>query len=179
MIIGFCGYAGAGKDEAARGLSGFTRRAFADELKREVMAFAVAHYKINPLACSPAEKELIRWLMVGHGATMRKIDPDYWVNHVEASMSRVDQGPMTGKTVGLLPISTNWAITDVRYANECKWIKNQGGSVVLVIRPGFRAANDEESGSIQEIITRRLITRAIDNCGTIEELHRQVREIAA
>jgi hypothetical protein len=176
MIIAFTGYSLSGKDEAAKGLKGFQRRAFADALKQEVQAFCISNYKINPLNCTPAEKEFIRTLLVHHGRAMRQIQADYWIQHVAASMRVIDQ-LSTARMSELKPIPADFAITDCRYLNEALWVESLGGIVVWVIRPGCGPANTEERGSIEEIVASGLIPKTIDNCGTVEELHEKVRRL--
>jgi len=175
MIIGLTGNARVGKDTAARGLTGWIRRAFADELKREVAAFALSAYKIMALNCTPEQKELIRWLMVGHGRTMRAIDPQYWIGHVEASMQMVDNAPLVGKMCSLVPIKANFVVTDVRYRNEAEWVESKGGRTIMIVRHGYGPANETEAQSIGELIASGLVSATIDNDGTIEELHEKTR----
>lgn len=177
-IIGVTGYARVGKDTAARGLPGYQRRAFADALKLECRAFCLSAYKIDPNTDDAREKALIRWLLVGHGETMRRLNPRYWIDHVEASMMREVTGPMTGKTVDLERIPAKWVITDVRYRNEAEWVEAQGGINILIIRPNHGPANPTEAASIAEIIAVGLVHATIDNCGTIEDLHRLTRSVA-
>jgi hypothetical protein len=180
VLIALCGFAKTGKDTAAKGLTGFVRRAFADELKREVCAFAMSAYKINPMNCTPEQKELIRWLMVGHGRTMRAINPNYWIRYVEASMQFPhpddrDKYTTPGAVVRMVDLP-DVVITDCRYRNEAEWVESKGGRTILILRPGYDAANDEEAQSIRELIVSGLVSATIDNCGTVEELHEKIRK---
>jgi hypothetical protein len=166
MMIGLCGFARSGKDTAAIGMAGYVRKAFADALKVEAAAYCMSVYRINPMRCTPEEKEAIRWFLVGHGRARRLQHPDYWIEAMESSLPHA------------LPRSMI-VVTDVRYANECEWIERNGGRVVMIIRPGVVAARDEERESIGQIVSRGLVSATVDNNGTPEELAAKVMAIAA
>jgi len=162
MIIGIAGYAQTGKDTAATALIdlGFKRHAFADRLKDEVnwMLEAVGHVIDTH---KEDEKKSWRDFLVFWGAKMRKIRPDYWVEHLHKSISTKDV-----------------VITDVRYLNEVNWILNQGGTIIRLHRPGVTAANEEERMSfmiIDQAILHSVIN--IDNEGTIEDLHSKIKAL--
>lgn len=162
MIIGFTGYARVGKDTAG-GFTGFRRMAFADALKREMLGFLRNTYQIDVFRCTPDQKELIRWALVGHDRTMRTIYPGYWIEHLESSM------PESGDVV----------ITDVCRQDEAEWIRKNGGKVVWIVRPGFEAANEEERLSIQAIRHHHMVDIVIDNCGSTEDLKQKILELVA
>lgn len=151
-VLGICGYATCGKDTFALPLiaKGMARVALADQLKLEV----ARHMGVT---CErlEAEKSLWRPLLVAYGAGKRRVDPDHWINQAAATMPGGD----------LL-------FTDIRYANEAKWIWELGGYLVRIVRPCIEAANEEERISINkvdELATHR--TYWISNNGSIEDLH--------
>ena len=75
-IIGICGYARSGKDEAAKALieTGWTRLAFADELKLELCrTFGMSKEFLEQ------NKEAWRPLLVEWGRGRRRIYPAYWI----------------------------------------------------------------------------------------------------
>lgn len=156
-IIGFCGYARSGKDEAVRALvaKGFKRVAFADQLKEEVC---------RTMGLSKGMLELTKgeWrpLLVEWGRGRRRMDPDYWINKVAANLPEGDV-----------------AISDVRYPNEAKWIWSLGGFLIRMIRPGVEANNEEERVTIAEVdrLNRRCFM--IDNSGTVQDLHAKVETL--
>lgn len=164
-MIGLCGYARAGKDTAALGMIGYVRKAFADALKVEAAAYSMSVYRINPMHCTPEEKEQIRWFLVGHGRARRMQNQDYWIESLESSLPDA------------LPRS-KIVVTDVRYPNECEWIERNGGRVVWINRPGIGPVCDEERESILKIVSRGLVSATIDNDSTPEELARRVLEVA-
>ncbi len=166
MMIGLCGYARSGKDTAAAGMRGYVRKAFADALKVEAAAYCMSVYRINPMHCTPAEKESIRWFLVGHGRARRLQNPNYWIEALDSSLPDA------------LPRS-KIVVTDVRYANECEWIERNGGRVIRIVRPGIGPVCDEEQESILQILSAGFVSATVDNNGTPEELARKVMEIAA
>lgn len=171
MIVGFAGFGGSGKDTAAEYLAeahGFNRLSFAARL-REYVA------EVNPLVRdiqSPIRyntairlygyeeaKEFtgVREALVSHAVAARKVlGEDVWVapvrKHIEAYSDR------------------DWAISDVRYANEEMFIKRAGGVVVLIAREGCEAASEEEERSLKTLRP----TFILPNNGTVEELHRRI-----
>jgi hypothetical protein len=165
-IIGFIGYARVGKDTAASALTsrGFQRVAFADALKldcEKIIGMPIA-------AMTPEQKEFWRPLMVEYGRLRRAQHEDFWVWQVECTLRTVEP-------------STPVCITDVRYANECRWILEQGGTLVMVTRPGYNAANDEEAHSILEIMNSDWIfdkVTMLPNTGEIAQLKRRTVDIA-
>lgn len=181
MILGLVGFSRVGKDEAARALSGYVRKAFADPLKREMQAFLISAYGINPLDCTPEQKEFIRPYLVTHGERRRKANPAHWIDLLDASLQYVDPADMDAYTtpgkVFKLHRLENVAITDCRYLNEAEYVDRNGGHVVLIVRPGYGAANSEEAESIRELITSGLVSATVDNDGTVEQLHEKVRRL--
>ena len=146
VIVGLCGCARCGKDTAAKLLieKGWRRVAFADALKADIIyALTRATKKAyvpredHPswkMFEDPASKEKFRPLMVEYGRAMRAIKADYWVQRLLRDYLRG-----AGKFV----------ITDVRYANEANWIRERGGKVIRVVRPGFEPVNAEELASLK------------------------------
>ena len=161
MLIGFCGYSKAGKDEAIKGLSGFERIGFADPLKAELAASLSISIEELEL-----RKEEFREAMVELGARRRAESPGYWIRAVTP---KVEQLIAEGKSVG---------ITDVRYADEARWAKSLGGHIVYIDRPGVGPANAEEKRSIQEILDDKLFGSVLHNDSTVEQLHARAARLA-
>ena len=138
MIIGLSGYAQSGKDTVAKFLVdnyGFTRVAFADKL-RDVA------YELNPivkpgLRLKNAVDEMgwdkaktripeVRTVLQNLGVAVREnLGYDTWVN---AALNAPAQ-------------TEDLIITDVRFINEADAIKERGGKIWRVIRPGVEAVN--------------------------------------
>lgn len=161
-LIGLSGYARTGKDEAAKVLVdkyGFTRVAFADKL-RDVL------YALNPVVGDTL------WMDENDLGSVRArttlvflqdvIDLYTWDGYKETSygdeIRRLLQ--RLGTEAGRNLLGTNiWVdaaltghhenakivVTDVRFPNEAERIKELGGIVVRVSRPGVSAVNAHPS----------------------------------
>lgn len=179
MLIGFMGYARAGKDTAALALPEYERLAFADALKEHTNGLiegVIADAGIPPeeyvqMQEAPDYKERIRPLFVAVGATMRALQPTIWIDIVHQNLEWIGEG-------------ANVKITDVRYLNEVKFIQAKGGIIILVERVGVGPANDEETRSFRQVFeaealgTIKPIYR-IQNDGTVEKLHELVKAITS
>lgn len=175
-IIGFCGYPGSGKDEAAKVLvaQGWQRVAFADKLREMALA-------IDPLIGSDMHGDKISlskwvdkrgWLeakkhpevrrllqRIGTEAVRDIIGPDTWVQLAERSM-------LIGKHV---------VITDCRFPNEAAMIRQRGGLLCWIDRPGCEApAHNQHSSEAYGF----KIDEIINNTGSVEQLHNAVLELA-
>ena len=162
-LIGLCGYARVGKDEAAKALVelGWTRVAFADMLKDEVCRT----FGITPIELS-TRKEEWRPLLVEWGRARRRQDPSYWITRAMA--------------VAVNDLGKGVVVTDVRYWNEAKYLRGLEGTIVRIHRPGFEAINDEERASVAEIDGAQKILGVvnIDNGSSVEALHNAIRNVA-
>jgi hypothetical protein len=133
-IIGLSGHAGAGKTETAQRLS----RVLETQLDCgpwELVAFAapVKKYAAGIMGVSldfidewkrkpeppPMWDKSVRNLLQFIGNGFRKFDQEVWVRKLAASL----------KPGG------NYIIHDLRYPNEARWIRSQGGLLVRVWRP--------------------------------------------
>jgi len=152
-IIGLCGPARVGKDTLAGVLVDleWRRVAFADALKSDVLRMLIqayqrlglpyAHRPTYSWLNAPERKEVLRPLLVEYGRAMRSIDPLYWVNRAERDyMTDVDS-----------PGGHYYVVTDVRYDNECTWIRRNGGVTVGLTRTGYGPANEEEHVSLGRV----------------------------
>lgn len=181
MLIGLCGYAACGKDTAAKVLIEeyyFHRVAFADPIKQALMA-------LDPFVPGPNEGEYLRvsdfsaerdWAEVKEYPEIRRLmqilgtevgrnlfDPEIWVKLAERKLTSTLS---VGDTV----------ITDVRFPNEARLIKSQGGYLVRIERPGFGPVNEHVSDRASENWTYH---HHIKNDGTVEELHQKIRDLMA
>ncbi|AKY03740.1 deoxynucleoside monophosphate [Streptomyces phage Lannister] len=144
LLVGIGGYAGSGKDEAARALTngGWRRLAFADRLRD----FA---YRQNPLVRTYPDVPPVRlarlvddlgWeqakrmfpevrdVLVETGNTAREIlGVNVWV---DAVLNRFD------------PERDALVIPDVRYRNEAEAIRSRGGLLIRIERPGVGPSRD-------------------------------------
>ena len=140
-LVGLTGFARSGKDTFFTRASEYLklngdksiRFAFADVLKKECDLLLKTHTGISAFTSIPSEKELIRPFLVTYGTDIRrKLDPNCWINEIKNDVyKKVKEG--------------NYVfITDVRFANEARWIKSQGGLIFNIEREGIGPANKEE-----------------------------------
>lgn len=144
MIIGFTGYAGSGKSTAAQILirkHGFTLVKFAGSLKQMARCLGLGEREIegdlkevpHPLLCGKSPRQFMQLLGTEFGREM--IGQDLWVRVAMAGAARaLDQG---GRVV----------IDDVRYPNEVAAIRDMGGRVLRISRPGVGPVNGHTSES--------------------------------
>ena len=141
LIFGISGIARCGKDTLGKHLisklqkSGFPtiQISFASVLKYDLDPFLKEKVNISAFTENTQEKEIIRPLLVAYGTNVcRKIDPDYWIKKIEKQV----KASTSNKIIVV--------ITDVRYENEGKWIKDNGGFLIHLNRMGQKPANFEE-----------------------------------
>jgi hypothetical protein len=152
-VIGIMGNARSGKDTAYLSIktilneASVRRVAFADELKKECDKFLKDNVGISSFTECPEEKELIRPFLVTYGTHLRrKIDPECWIKRVSKSMSAEKN-------------SIN-VITDTRYVNEARWVKEQGGLLIFLSRDGIAPANEDEE--VNNPVLRQMADIIID-----------------
>lgn len=176
MIVGLVGYAGAGKDEAARALveQGFTKVAFADPLREMLLALNpiidartsftggtnLIRYRDYLDACgyeqAKAHPEVRRLLQrLGTEAGRQILGEDVWVNAWKERTTLVDRV----------------VTTDVRFDNEVTAVRQLGGIIIRVDRPGRGPVNDHPSETLP---ARVKPDRIISNSGSVAELHAAV-----
>lgn len=148
-IVGLIGKKRSGKDTFAGALIdafSFTRVAFADPVRQAAL-------DLDPYVGRPAlpgqlapQREIrlsdvidsigweaakdyvpeVRRILENFGTnSIRKLDPDFWVRMAVEKIQATD-GPVV--------------VTDVRFPNEADKIRELGGYVVRIVRPGFESA---------------------------------------
>tara|TARA_B100001939_G_scaffold348166_1_gene373387 strand:+ start:1792 stop:2397 length:606 start_codon:yes stop_codon:yes gene_type:complete len=130
-VIGIAGVAGSGKDTFGKIIGNVFENSggkvnylsFAAKLKAEVSEISKKLYDIDPINCTREEKNLIRPLLLAHGAIMReKTQGQYWINSIK----------------NLIIENNINIITDVRFCeyecDEVDWIQSNGGIVVHITR---------------------------------------------
>lgn len=154
LRLGLAGYAGSGKDTVGALLSmyGATPISFANALRMELWtalcrvthgsqgrggqvpedqmanARAVIERKESPWS-KPTSMEM-RLLLQTLGSVRRAEDPDYWIKRLQQSWAKIPGG---------------WVVTDVRYPNEARAIRAEGGMIWWIDRLGCGPLNDHES----------------------------------
>lgn len=172
--IALIGKARSGKDTVARRLiqrHAYTRVAFADPLKGMAL-------RIDPNISTASQPvrlstliEATGWELAKDfypetrrflqrlGASIRDVDPDFWVN---IAMNKVDVADTWN-----LPV----VITDVRYENEAVTLRDRGFTLVRVVRPEIESTDTHASETELDSWATR---HTIHNVNTLSELHAQV-----
>ena len=171
-VIGFCGYAGVGKDTAFIELNKlapsmlFERVAFADPLKKSLeSSINFLRSKGFDVLHIPEMKEKFRDLYVQWSIVAKRFDFKIWQKESEPIIRELGR---RGRKV---------TITDVRYVYEITFIRrNLAGLVIYIERPGFGPRNAEEEKSFKEIQLQypELIENKIINDGTKQELAEKI-----
>jgi hypothetical protein len=177
LLVGLCGYAGSGKDEAAKGLvaDGWERVALADALRDALAALdplihASNNHVVTVLSNVLAEfdgdwdavkkfhdvRRLLQRLGTEAGRDIH--GQDCWVNIARRK---------------ILATSNNVVVTDIRFANEAAMIRDLGGVLVRVERPGVGPVNEHVSEVMPFEADHTLL-----NDGSIEQLHDTIRRLA-
>lgn len=144
-----CGFARAGKDTFAKGImSGAVnntyRMAFAWELK-QALSMSAQELGVEVNYNLEEEKLQDRDLLVEFGRAMRRRDKDVFARGVARKLETLWE-------------SHTCLITDWRYLNEYMVVKEACDRLAInlhtvrIVRHGWRAANDEEAMSLQEIM---------------------------
>lgn len=171
-LIGLSGYAGAGKDEVAKVLGdcAWRRASFADPLR-------AALYALNPIITGDGAPRLrhhvdvhgwdyvkrnhfeVRSLLQRMGTEVGRnlFGADFWVDQAFRGIER-DGG-------------TRYVFTDCRFENEAQAIRERGGRVWRVTRPGIEAVNAHPSETALDLYD---FDSHIDNDGTLDDLHERV-----
>lgn len=185
MILGISGYARSGKDEFAKILVedfGYKRIAFADKL-REVL-----------LAIDPIVWQFNRTAITGEGfrqvyRVSDIINAYGWDGYKETTYSDEIRGLLQrlGTEAGRKLLGDNiWidaainnqygniVIPDCRFINEANEIKNRGGKIIRIVRPGIGPANNHISETSLDSFGFDYI---IENNGTLEDFKEKVHDL--
>lgn len=184
-IIGLVGYAGAGKDEAAKALIdslGFVKVSFAEPLRTALSALdpivgtrfladgvhqyiryneAISEYGYDEAKRKfPEVREQLQ--KFGTEVGRQQFGEEFWVDQAK-------------RLIDAMPDDARIVITDVRFPNEAKLIRKLGGFVIRVDRPGVGPVNDHVSDSgIGKITPDALLL----NNTTIDDLHTAANALA-
>lgn len=149
-LIGLCGYARTGKDEAAAVIckrGGWVRVSFADPIREAL--FALDPLVPSARGCTTRLSSLVRadgWekakkrpevrrllQLLGTEAGRDVLGRDIWIN---IAYRKVSEAQRQGKNV---------IITDVRFSNEAEAVRAWGGEIVRITRKGTGAINSHQS----------------------------------
>lgn len=133
VLLGLGSKARIGKDYAAiklRDHFDVERVSFADELKKDLSELFLKHgIDMSALLADVKMKEAIRPLLVSYGQTLRKFNPDVWVDAAFNNKEFTHQVTI---------------VTDVRFPNEVARIKQLGGYYIDIVSE-IKPANADEA----------------------------------
>lgn len=130
MIIGLSGYKQSGKNTVAdiitKAFPHYTQKAFATKLKEctslitgcNILDLEVEEFKNSIYKNNITYRKILQVLGTEVG---RSIYADIWIDALFKDYSE----------------GSNWVITDVRFPNEAKAIKDKGGIIIRINRPRF------------------------------------------
>lgn len=99
----------------------------------------------------------------------RNIDPDVWVRVVEKKIRDWDQEVIEPSII----------ITDVRFPNEAKMLKDNGFTLVRILRDDKDANVDRKHASENSLLTYDGWDHIIENNGTLEEFYEELDGLVA
>lgn len=192
MIIGINGYAGSGKDTVGEIIrmqqpkENWEIKKFAGKLK-EVASIILGIPK-TMFEDQEFKKKNLPQMWSDHGLPMTVRDflqrlgtdalrqglhPNTWVNALMMEYKEVCFAGKDSEGADLFSYP-NWVITDCRFPNEAIAIKNAGGIIIKVNRPGVTAVNAHPS---EVAVDHWHFDYVIENDEGISELKHQVRDI--
>ncbi|MCB1712299.1 MAG: hypothetical protein KDH96_07440 [Candidatus Riesia sp.] len=183
-LLGITGYARSGKDTVADILVekfSYTKVGFTDELKEclvilnpivKVESAGPVHYQDLLLRHGdleaikredPVAMQEVRRLLqtLGTEVMRNKLGSNV---HIDMTFNKIERSP----------ISKN-VIKDVRYKNEAKALRERGGKVIRVTRPGVSAPPNSHSSETE--LDHIKVDAVINNDGTMKDLEASILRV--
>lgn len=178
VVIGLCGYAGSGKDEAAKGLTalGWERVSFADGIRTLAVKCDPVLYdgRSDCLSSLAVEVEEVGWAKAKEIPGVREFLQNLGTGAREVLGESAWVSVAEEKIEDAMDEERSVVITDVRFVNEIRAVYDAGertwrdrASIVRIIRPGVGPVNGHISETAIDAITP---DHEIINDGTPEEL---------
>ena len=141
-MIGISGLARSGKDTLAENIAKVIKFewnvdveifSFAEEIKSQADEFLKKYYNISAFSEDSKEKEYIRPLLVAHGECMKALyGENIWAEYVLKKIK--------SRKSKVFPI-----ISDVRFDFEAKFLQENGGQVIHILKIGNSPPNEIEA----------------------------------
>lgn len=160
MIVGITGRKGAGKNSACDNLAGWSVMSFASPLK-EVCSTVFGLTTEEMTDPNLKELPLGRWPYESPRAILQKVGTEIFRNYYS------DVWVQNLKNRVMNNLYEDIAITDVRFENEAKAIRELGGYIVRVERPGLHKTDTHSSELEMDRIT---VDATIINDGSVRVL---------
>jgi hypothetical protein len=171
--IGISGYARSGKDTVASIFQdwGYNRTAFADPIRKAV-------YALNPQIHDGLRVQDVVDQLGWERAKVEYKEIRTLLQHMGTEAGRELYGEQfwIDRTLDAIPDDTDVVITDVRFPNEADAIRELGGEVWRINRPGTGPVNDHISETAMDDYPFDVI---IDNSGTVADLRESVRALGS
>lgn len=144
-VLGITGKARVGKDTFADVLvnrHGFRKISFADPIRS--MVSEMTGIPVQDLIDGPLKEQIVPWIgqsprqlmqSLGTDWARNTIDQNIWLNHAKRRIAKMAEDP---RIKGIV-------FADIRFDNEAFLIKELGGNVLHVYRPGVSSVNDHAS----------------------------------
>ena len=172
ILIAATGRAGSGKDTFAKPLieAGFKRAAFADALK-ELTAFIA--------------NEPVGWY---HDPDLKEMHSDALGMTRRSALQKVGSAMrgVFGENIWCDRVMAEWiasgkpntVITDCRYDNEARAVREAGGTVVSIVRPGEKLLHGESAAHESEKgVNDDFVAIEVTNNGSINDLRYETHKI--
>ncbi len=172
-VIGLAGRKGSGKDTVGQYLVeryGYTRMSFAAPLKDSAAALfgidaveweTLKNTGRSDIILRRPDKESVR-------LTAREFLQRYGT---EAHRDVFGQQFWTDQLIAQLRPGRKYVVTDARFENECRALREVGGRIVVIDRPGTDA---DDTHASETLPPEAIVDVWLTNDGTIEELQRAV-----
>ncbi len=151
LVVALSGNRSQGKDTLFQCLHrldpGFTRWAFADQLKADLWDLLHDQFDVDVNRATGPQKELVRPILIAYGCAHRAVDPDHWVKVVIAQIDAHWADTPFGAP--FVPV-----VTDARFPNEISLLRAAYGSALIqidVTRVGAPPPTDEEEKHYREV----------------------------
>lgn len=192
VIIGFRGKRGAGKDTAASFCDQLVKVAFADKLRSAVHSvFGLSYDQMLDRNLKDAVVDswglTPRFILQRFGTEVaRSIHSETWIRALKREIDAdsdqglwppvevSENGQPGGRRVWQVEIPA-FAITDVRFINEANAIKEWGGYVVEITRPGC----DGDNHASETELDGYPFDYTLANDSTLEEFKKRVEDLLA
>lgn len=179
-LVGLIGKKRVGKDTFAAVLVeefGFARVAFADPLKETALTIdPLLPYGMDDMQrladavagdgweTTKDEYPEARRFLQRLGDGVRQFDPEFWVRAGMAQADRLRHDrPMGSMGIPAKPV----VITDVRYPNEADAIREAGGTLVRIVRPGV---DDGDTHASETALDGYAVAHTIYNTESVDVL---------
>jgi hypothetical protein len=186
-LIGITGLAGSGKDTLADGIAAidvYVKYSLADPIKAAIntmFGFGPVHWtdrewKEKPIPwLGETAQRSPRFLAQTLGTEWGRqiIHPEIWLRIADQKFQRISQ---TGTMQGGRIMGMGMIVPDIRFDNEAKWIKDNGGLLLKVERPDLEEIS-ENSHATEAGVSPALIDAVITNDGPPSKMVTEARNV--